>query len=128
MFGSDKVEFSDLNIDKPHNELSSRVERWKFEGSGWTINSIIQCQLVISDIASCEGSFYFPLPKELRNPMKGLINIQNEDKESIRSCLCRYLNPVNKNSAEIRNFDKEFAKQLDLKSIKFTVHKKTMQK
>ena len=49
-------------------------ERW-----GWTINSVIQHQLAISKITSCEGSFYFPLPKELRNPMKELHNIQNDD-------------------------------------------------
>ena len=115
-FGSDKVEFSDLNIDELHNQFSSRVERWKFEGSGWTINSIIQCQLVISDIASCEGSFYFPLPKELRNPMKGLINIQNEDKESIRWCLCRYLNPVNKHLQKLEILIKNLQNDLILKA------------
>ena len=55
------------------------MKRWTYEGSGWTINSIIQHQLIISEIASCEGSSYFPLPKEPRNSMKGLIKIQNED-------------------------------------------------
>ena len=61
-------------------------------GSSWTINSIIQHQLVISETALCEGRFQ--LPKELRNPMKGLINIQNEDNECFRWCLIRYLNSV----------------------------------
>ena len=68
-----KSEFNDTNADElldiQRNHLSSRVERWACEGSGWIINSIIQHQLVISEIASCEGSSYFPLPKELRNPM-----------------------------------------------------------
>ena len=82
------------------------------EESGWNINSIIQHQLIISEIASCEGSSYFALPKELRNQMKGLINTQNKDNECFRWCFVRYLNLVNKNLAKIRNVDKKFAKQL----------------
>ena len=39
---------------------------------------MIQHQLVISETASCEGSSYFPLPKERMNSMKGLINIQTK--------------------------------------------------
>ena len=80
-----KIEFSNINVDEPidtkHNQLSSKVERWMCEGPEWTIISIIQHQLIISEIAPYERSSYFPLPKELRNPMKGLVNVQNEDNE-----------------------------------------------
>ena len=65
------------------------MERWTYEESSWTINSILQRQVVISEIALCEGSSYFPLPKKLRNPIKGLINIQSEDNECFRWCLVR---------------------------------------
>ena len=81
-----------------------------YEGSSWTINSIIQHQLVISEIASCKECSYFPLPKKLRNPVKGSAKIKNEGNECFRWCLVRYLNPVNKNPAKIRNVDKELAK------------------
>ena len=41
-----KTEFSDINVNKlldiQHKQLSSRVERWAHEGSGGTVNSIIQ--------------------------------------------------------------------------------------
>ena len=57
--------------------------------------------------------------------MRGLINIQNVDNECFRWCLVRYLNPVTKNLAKIRNFDRTFAKQFNFKgSLKFLVHKK----
>ena len=56
--------------------------------------------------------------------MKGLINVQNEDNECFRWCLFRHVNPINKNPAKIRNIDKDFAKQLHFKRIKFPVHKK----
>ena len=106
-----KIEFNDTNIDElldiQHNQLSSRVQR-------------------LSEIASCKGSSYFPLPKELRNPVKGLIDIENQNNEYFRCSSIRCLNPVNKSTAEIRNLDKEFAKHL--KTQNFLFIKKTMQK
>ena len=47
--------------------------------------------------------------------MKGLINIQNEDYEYFRWCLVKYLNLVDKDLVIIRNINKEFAKQFNLK-------------
>ena len=44
--------------------FSLRDERFMYEGSSWTINSIIKYQLVISEISPCEGSSHFLLPKE----------------------------------------------------------------
>ena len=38
--------------------------------------------------------------------------------------LVRYVSPVNKKPAKIRNINKEFAKQLNSRSIYFHVHKK----
>ena len=60
-------------------DFYQEFERWTYERSGWAIYSILQHQFVISEIAPWEGSSYFPLPKELRNPMKGLISIQNKN-------------------------------------------------
>ena len=55
-----------------------------YEESVWEINSVMQNQVVISEIVSCEGS-----SKELNNPIKGLTNIQNEDNGCFRWCLVR---------------------------------------
>ena len=73
-----RIEFKNINIDELHdiqyNHLSSRVERWTYEGSDWAINTIIQHQLLVPETSPCKGIFYFP--KELRNPKKGVIKIQ----------------------------------------------------
>ena len=64
-------------------------------------------QLVNPEIAPCVASSYFSLPKELRSTIKGLlIYIQNKDNGYFRWGLVRYVNPVNKNLAKIRNVDK----------------------
>lgn len=59
-------------------------QKWTCEESCWTIHSVLQHRLVISGIAPCGESRYFPLPKGLRNPVKGLINSKSEDKECFR--------------------------------------------
>ena len=127
-FDSEKIEFNDINIDEvlniERNQFLLRVENGTYEGSGWTINLIIQHRLIISEIAPCEGSSYFPLAKQDKNPMKGLINIQLKDNECFRWRLVISLNPVNKNPAKNTNADNEFAKQLDFKAITLPVHEK----
>ena len=96
------------NITKFNQELN---DGHMYEGSG----SILQYQLVISKICSCEGSSYFPLPKGLRSEIKGLIDVQNVNNECFRWCMVIYLNLVSKNPPKIRNADKKFGKQLNFK-------------
>ena len=109
-----------FNVTTFHQEL--KVGRMKDQVR--IFNSINQHELIISEIAFSDGSFYFPLPKELRNPKKEQINIQNKDNECFRQGFVRYLNPINKNQKKIRNIDKVFGKKLDLRGIKFPTHKK----
>ena len=76
----------------------------------------------ISKYNSLAGRSYIKLPKELDHPRKGLSNIQNtDDNECIKWCLFRYLNPADCHLARIMKADKDFAKRLDFKDIKFPV-------
>ena len=53
---------------------------------------------------------------------KKLINVQNIDnKECFKWCLVRYLILVDHNARRITRADKDFAKKLDFKNIKFSV-------
>ena len=63
-------------FDIQHNHFSSRVERWMSEGSRWTIDSMLQHHLVISEFTPCKESFYFPIPKEVRSLIKGFIYLK----------------------------------------------------
>ena len=93
----------DKLLDKQHNDLFVRIKNWKNEVQVWVFINI-QISTCFSEIAPCKGSSYFPAPKKLNNLMKKLVNIKNEDEECFRWCL-------DKNSAIIRNIDREFAKQ-----------------
>ena len=62
------------------------------------------------------------MPKELDPPRKGLIVVQSiDDNECFKWCLIRYLNPVDYNPRRFTKADKDFAKRLDFKDIKFPV-------
>ena len=49
------------------------------QGSGWIIDSIMSHTISISKYNPLAGNSYIKLPKELDNPRKRLINIQNID-------------------------------------------------
>ena len=62
------------------------------------------------------------MPKELDPLRKGLIVVQSiDDNECFKWCLIRYLNPVDYNPRRFTKADKDFAKRLDFKDIKFPV-------
>ena len=51
-----------------------------------------------------------------------MINIQNtDDNECVKWCFVRYVNRADHNPRRITKADKDFAKKLDFKGIKFPV-------
>ena len=70
------------------------------------------------------GSTHVKLPKEFRHPMKGLINIQNDDNKCFLWSHVRHLNCEGKNLRRITKKDREIGKSLNYSGIKFPVSKK----
>ena len=91
-----------------------RIDNWSNEGSGWIIESIEAQYVNISIYSPLSGSTYIELPDKLKNPMKGLINIKNNDNKYFLWCHIRHLNPL-KTHPEIN---------LNYEGIKFPVSKK----
>ena len=74
----------------------------------------------ISNYNPLVGSSYIKLLKELDHSRKGLINIQNtDDNICFHWIIVRSINLAARNPAGITKADKEFAKKLDFKDIKF---------
>ena len=80
--------------------------------------------LSISSYLPLNGSTYIKLPVELRHPMKGLINIQNNDNKCFMWCHVRHLNLGGVKLQRIKKEDKEIAKGLDYEGVNFPVSKK----
>ena len=92
------------------NEIIFGLENWISHRSGWIVESILNQYLNISSYKPLSGSTYCKVPKELSHPMKGLINIQNDDNKCFLWCHVRYLNCNGKNLLRITKKDKEISK------------------
>ena len=70
------------------------------------------------------GSAYIELPDGLKNSMKGLINIKNNDNKCFLWCHIKHLNPLKMHPESITKEDKNMINDRDYKGIKFPVSKK----
>ena len=73
------------DLDKSFQEILYRIDNWINEGSGWIIESIEAQYVNISIYSPLIGSTYTELPDKLKNPMKVLINIKNNDNKSFKN-------------------------------------------
>ena len=81
------------NLEMSQEKIMNDVAEWLKEGSGWTTDGILEHYFNVVNYKPLEGKSYIPLPKELQNNLKGLINLKNEDNECFRWCHIRHLNP-----------------------------------
>ena len=105
-----------------YTTIITKNQRSLGKGSGWIIDSVIDQTISISKYNPLAGSSYTKLPKELDHLRKGLINIQNiDDNECFKWSIVRYLNPAEHYQTRMTKADKDLAKTLDIKGIKFPV-------
>ena len=75
------VNENDLNevLQTSKQEILNKSAQWISEDSGWTIKSIDNQYINIVKYQPLKGSSYIQLPSELRDSVKGLINLQHKD-------------------------------------------------
>ena len=115
---------SEFNLDKSFQEILYRIDNWINERSGWIVESIDGEYVNISAYSPLVGNTYIELPDELKNPMKGLINIKNSDNKCFLWCHIRHLNLVKTHPERITKKDKELVSKLNYEEINFPVSKK----
>ena len=102
-------------------EINNKIATWLSEGSGWIIEEILQHYVNIVKYVPLRGNSYMPIPEELRNSKRGLINLKNEDDKCFLWCHVRHLNPQKKYPERIKLSDRKFSKYLDYSDIDFPV-------
>ena len=112
--------------DKAVEEILNRIARWISKGSGWVIVGIHKLYFNVVSYEPLKGRSYFPLPGELRNSKRGLINLQNDDNECFRWCHVRHINPIENNPQRITQKDRRIAQTLDYTGVTFPVTIKDM--
>ena len=110
------------------NEINYRLENWISHGSGWIVEEIISQFLNLSSYLPLSGNTYSKLPVEIKRPMKGLINIQNNDNKCFFWCHFRHLNCEGIKLSRITKKDRMIAESLDYAGINFPVSKKDYDK
>ena len=116
------------SMQTSNQEILNGISVWLSEGSGWTVESVNEQYINIVRYEPLKGPSYIELPPELRNPAKGLINLQNKDNEYFRWCHIRHLNPQQKDPHRIKKCDKEYIKKLDYTNVTFPVTQKDYRK
>ena len=114
----------EYNIEKSFQEILYRIDNWINEGSGWVIESIDAKSVNISIYSPLSGNSYVELPRRLKNTMKGLINIKNNDNKCFLRCHIRYLNPLKRHPERITIADIKMVYDLDYDGIELFVSKK----
>ena len=118
----------DYKLDQAFQEIIYRLDNWISHGSGWTVEEIINQYLNISSYLPLSGRSYTKLPIELQHPMKGLINIQNNDNKCFMWCHVRHLNESSIKLCRIRKKDSEVIKKLNYKGGDSPVSRKDYRK
>ena len=108
-------------LDKAAEEINNEIAVWLSEGSGWVIEKIRSHFVNIVKYLPLRGNSYVPLPEELRNSNKGLINPKNTDDKCFLWCHVRHLNPRKVHPERITGLDRESVKKLDYSGITFPV-------
>ena len=111
-----------------YTTIIENIQKSSGKGSGWIIDSVIDHTISISKYNPLAGSSYNKLPKELDHPRKGLIIQNTDDNKCFKWCLVRYLNPADHNPRKITKADKDLAKRLDFKDIRFPVKTRDIHK
>ena len=100
------INSDEFGLDQSFQEILYRIGYWINQGSGWIVKSIEGFYLNVSSYSPLIGSTYINLPSELQHPMKGLIDIQNNDNKCFLWCHVHYLNLIDNNSQRITKKDK----------------------
>ena len=124
---TNEIEIAEL-LQITQQQIVNKIQQWISEGSGWTIQSVDGHFINVVKYRPLRGSSYIPLPKELRNPAKGIINMKNNDDECFRWCHIRRLLPQKKNPQRIKECDKKYVEKLDYSGIEFPVSEKQYNK
>ena len=66
-------------LENSFQEILYRIDNWINDGSSWMIESIEAEYVNISIYSPLSASSYIELLNELKNSMKDLINIKNND-------------------------------------------------
>ena len=116
----------EYDLDKSFQEVLYRIDDQINEGSGWITECIDDEHVNISLYSPLSEIAYIKLPCELKNPLKDLINTNNNDSKCFLWCHIRHLNPLKTHPETITKADKEMINDLVMKVFIFLCLRKIL--
>lgn len=98
-------------------KCSKNVEEFEVQGSGWSLDSIIEIQINISEYDVHRGASYIPTPKFLHTK-KAVVNVKNEDEMCFVWAILSALNPTNNHPERTSKYI-GFLNQLNITGLQF---------
>ena len=134
LWSSPQIIINENDIDKKMDlvisDIMQRITSFSATGTSALVISKINSQYIdIIQYKPLKGSSYIELPKELKNPKMGLINIKNEDQKCFTYCLLYHLhqNKIKSNPQRVSNY-KQYENTVDFTGINFPVSIKDIPK
>ena len=120
----------DKKIDLVISDIMQKITSFSASGASSLVISKINTQYIdIIEYKPLKGSSYIKLPKALKNPKMGLINIKNEDQKCFAYCLIYHLNQSKiKNNPQRVSIYKQYENTVDFTGIEFPVSIKDISK
>ena len=117
-------------IDLVISDIMHKMTSFSASGASSLVISKINTQYIdILQYKPLKGSSYIKLPKALKNPKMGLINIKNEDQKCFAYCLIYHLNQSEiKNNPQRVSVYKKYENTVDFTGIEFPVSIKDIPK
>ena len=103
------------------------IDAWSNERYGWIVESIRPQCIIIPTYQPLSGSSYMNLPVELRNPIKGLINIKKQKIKNVFYCVMLGILILQKNiQKELKKPTKKLLKNVIMMRLSFLFKKKIL--
>ena len=116
-------------LDKSFQEIQYRINHSINQGLSWLPESLDAEYVNISAFSPLNTLItYIELSRRLRNAMRDLINIKNNDNKGFPWCHIGHLNPSKIYPERITKVDKNIVNDLDYEGIEFFVFKKDFNK
>ena len=134
LWSSPLILLNESEIDEKIEEMSQIMMRRIFSfsvttSSNFIISEIRAEYIDILKYKPLKGSSYIELPKELKNPKMGLINIKNEDQKCFAYCLLYHFHKNEiKNNPQRVSIYKKYENTVDFTGINFPVSIKDIPK
>ena len=134
LWSSPQIILNENDIDKKMDivisDIMQKITSFSASGASSLVISKLNTQYIdIIEYKPLKGSSYIKLPKALKNPKMGLINIKNEDQKCFAYCLIYHLNQSKiKNNPQRVSIYKQYENTVDFTGIEFPVSIKDIPK